>query len=56
MDEKLKAYAEHFGEGFPTIPLAWGRTDKEIAKIIDECLEKDQTVYQLGYAKESEVY
>ena len=51
---KLAEYKKAFADGFPTIPLAWGRTDNEVIAIIDECLKKKKDVYQLGYVKEGE--
>jgi len=56
MPEKLNEYNERFGEGFPMIPLGWGRTDEQVMAIIEECLEKNKDVYELGYVKEEEVY
>lgn len=47
-------YLEKFGEAFPMIPMAWGRTQKEISDIIKECLEKNKTVYDLGYVTNDE--
>ena len=52
--KKLAEYKKAFRDGFPTIPLAWGRTDAEVIAIIDECLKKKKDVYQLGYVKEGE--
>lgn len=54
MEEKLKEYAERFGDGFPMIPLAWGRTDKEVIKIIDDCLDKGKDAYELGYVEDDD--
>ena len=54
MDEKLDAYAEKFGEGFPMMPLAWGRTDDEVIEIIDDCLSKGKDVYELGYVEDDD--
>ena len=48
MDEYLEQYAKRFGDGFPTIPLAWGRTEAEVIDIIKECLEKGKDVYEMG--------
>lgn len=47
-------YLEKFGEAFPMIPMAWGRTQEEISDIIKECLEKNKTVYDLGYITDKE--
>ena len=52
--EKLAEYKKAFKDGFPTIPLAWGRTDDEVIAIIDECLKKKRDVYRLGYVKKGE--
>ena len=52
--EHMEAYAKAFGDGFPMIPIGWGRSDEEVCEIIDECIKKKKTVYQLGYAKDSE--
>nr|DAM59992.1 MAG TPA: OHCU decarboxylase [Caudoviricetes sp.] len=46
--EALKAYRKKFGEGFPTIPLAWGREDEEVIAMIDHCIAEGKTVYELG--------
>ena len=54
MDEKLEAYRNMFGEGFPMIPLAWGRTDKEVEEIIDKCLKAKKDAYALGFVKEDD--
>lgn len=56
VDELLRLYWERFGEEFPTIPLAWDSTDEEIEKMLDECLKKGKTAYQLGMVKEGEIY
>lgn len=52
MAEKLQAYYEMFNDGFPMIPLGWGRSEKEIISIIDECLKKKKDVYELGYVSD----
>ena len=52
MDEKLDAYAMKFGDGFPMIPLAWGRTDEEVIEIIDDCLKNGKDAYEMGYVEE----
>lgn len=54
MDKKLQAYVDRFGEGFPMMPLAWGREYSEVIQIIDECLEKGKDVYELGYVTDDE--
>lgn len=60
MSEKLykmlDKYEEMFGDGFPTIPLMWGRTENEVIAVINECLTSGKDVYQLGYVNEDDVY
>ena len=51
---KLAEYADHFGDGFPTIPLANNRSDKEIARIIDICIQNNKNVYEMGYLSNEE--
>ncbi len=55
MDEWMDKYADAFDDGFPTIPLAWGRSDAEVIAIIKECIEKGKDVYALGYVENSDV-
>lgn len=55
-EELLERYAEVFGDGFPTIPLAWGRSDDELAEIVQECLDKGKDAYELGLVEEGEIY
>lgn len=47
MDEKLKEYSERFDDGFPMIPLAWGRSDEEVIELIDKCLEAGKDAYEM---------
>lgn len=56
LDQKMQEYSQRFHDGFPTIPLAWSRSDNELIGIIDECLEKGKDVYELGYVAEGEIY
>lgn len=55
-EELLREYSKIFGDGFPTIPLAWGRTDEELQEIIKECIDKKKDAYELGLVKEGEIY
>lgn len=48
----LEEYARVFDDGFPMIPVAWGRSESEVIKIIKRCLEKGKDAYELGYVKE----
>lgn len=50
----LKAYAEKFEEGFPMIPLGWGKSDEEVVKIIKRCLKLGKDVYELGLVKDDD--
>ena len=52
LDKKMKEYTERFDDGFPMIPLKWGRSDKEVVAIIDRCLKEGKDVYELGYLKD----
>nr|DAZ51007.1 MAG TPA: hypothetical protein [Caudoviricetes sp.] len=53
MNEKLQkaydAYKKKFNSDFPTIPLAESMEDVEIIEMIDECIEANKDVYELGY-------
>ena len=53
LEKKMEEYSKMFDDGFPTIPLAWGRTEKELIAIIDDCLKKKKDVYELGYVKDN---
>lgn len=48
MDEKLDEYTARFGDGFPMIPLGFGRSEEEVIAIVDKCLELGKDVYELG--------
>lgn len=48
LDEYLLKYLKKFNEGFPMIPLGWGRSEKEVIKLIKQCLDEGKTVYELG--------
>jgi hypothetical protein len=54
MDEKLKQYAEKFGEGFPMMPLAWGKTEKQVIELIDQCLSANKNAYELGLVQDDD--
>lgn len=59
MNEKLqdayKKYKENFNDDFPTIPLSETMEDKEIISMIEECIEKNKDVYELGYLSLNDV-
>ena len=52
LDEYLQKYIDEFEDGFPMIPLAWGRSDDEIVEIIKRCLKEKKDVYQLKILEE----
>lgn len=54
LEEKLIMYEKTFGDSFPTYPLCLTRSDEEVIKIIDRCLDEEKTVYELGYLKEDD--
>lgn len=53
MSEKLQKaldeYKKKFNDDFPTIPFVGNRPDEEVIEIIDECIEANKDVYDLGY-------
>ena len=54
LDQKLKEYIQAFGEGFPMIPLGWGRSEEEVIEIIDRCLKEKKDAYALGYVEDGD--
>lgn len=52
VDKKMLEYAKKFDDGFPMMPLGWGRTDEQIIEIIDRCLKTGKDVYELGYIED----
>jgi hypothetical protein len=53
MQELLKQYAQRFGDGFPTIPLAWGRTQEEVEDLIKQCLDAGKDAYEMGFVEDN---
>lgn len=51
IEEALNLYLQIFDDGFPTIPLRYSRSDEEILKMINNCIEQKKDVFQLGYYK-----
>lgn len=47
LDEKLKLYEKTFGDAFPTFVFMYLSED-EMCKLIDECVNDDQSVYDKG--------
>ena len=55
--EAIKLYEQTFGYGaFPTIPLLMELGDEETIKIINDCIEKNKDVYDLGYLSLDVIY
>lgn len=52
LDKWLKKYAEKFDDGFPMIPLGWGRDEHEIIDIIKSCIDNGKDVYELKYVED----
>lgn len=48
LQKTLERYKEKFNDDFPTIPFE-SQEDEEIIDIIDECIEENKDVYDLGY-------
>lgn len=48
LQKELERYKEKFNDDFPTIPFE-SQEDEEIIDIIDECIEENKDVYDLGY-------
>lgn len=54
LDKLLDEYAEKFGDGFPMIPLAWGKTDEEVCDTIRKCIEAGKDAYELGLVSDDD--
>ena len=54
VDNVLKNYSKKFEDGFPMIPLGWGRTDEEIIEIAEACIKAGKDVYEMGYLSEDD--
>lgn len=48
LQKALERYKKKFNDDFPTIPFD-SREDVEVIDIIDECIEENKDVYDLGY-------
>lgn len=48
LQKALERYKEKLNDDFPTIPFE-SQEDEEIIDIIDECIEENKDVYDLGY-------
>ena len=50
LKKSISDYEQFFGMDFPDYNFIYkGTPEKEIVKIINECLEKKMSVYDLGY-------
>lgn len=56
LEAKLDEYAERFDDGFPMMPLAWGRTDDEVIELIDKCLDEGKDAYDMGMVNDEDIY
>lgn len=52
LDKLLEEYTIKFDDGFPTIPLAWGRSDAEVAEMIKQCLKAGKDAYEMGFLED----
>lgn len=50
---KMEEYQATFGDSFPTIPLARGRSDDECIEIINRCIAAKKDVYEMGFCSDS---
>lgn len=55
IDNWLKKYAEKFEDGFPMMPLGWGRTEEEVIELIKNCISNNKNAYEMGFVKEDDV-
>lgn len=53
MDEALKRYYNHFGENYPLM-IAGTKTDEEIIKRIDYCIEVNQPESEPEYDEDAD--
>lgn len=49
LDAALKLYEQTFDDSFPTIPLLMDNSDEKVVEIINQCISKNQDVYDMGY-------
>ena len=54
IDELMEKYLDMFGDSFPTMILARGKTDEEVAQMIQSCLDVRQDVYEIGYIEDED--
>lgn len=54
LQKALERYKKKFNDDFPTIPFD-SREDEEVIDIIDECIEGNKDVYDLGYLSLDEI-
>lgn len=52
--ELFEEYAKRFGDGFPMIPLGFGRSEKEVEVIIKRCLKEGKDAYELGLLEDND--
>lgn len=49
IDELMEKYLDMFGDSFPTMILARGKTDEETAEMIQSCIDAGKDVFEMGY-------
>ena len=54
LENWLKKYAKKFDDGFPMIPLGWGRSEEDIIYLIKVCISKNKDVYEMGFIKDED--
>lgn len=55
LQKALERYKKKFDDDFPTIPFD-SREDTEIIDIINECIESNKDVYDIGYLSTDNMY
>ena len=49
LEEYLLKYIKKFDDGFPMIPLGWGKSEREIIDMIIKCLDSGKDAYAMGW-------
>lgn len=56
IDIALARYEKTFGDAFPTVPLLMSNSDEVVVKMIEECIEANQDVYDMGILSLDDIY
>ena len=51
LEDVMEKYFNVFGDCFPTIPLAWGRSKEELKAMVERCIKENKDAYDMGYLK-----